>query len=157
MDNSPHAAGAGAPQPVDFSAAPFLVIWETTRSCALACKHCRADAILRRDPDELTTAEGKNLLDQAADMGTPIFILSGGDALMREDLEELVRHGKNRGLRMATIPAATALLTRERVRALKEAGLDQMALSIDGPDARLHYGFRGVVGSFAKTLEGVAL
>jgi radical SAM protein len=143
-------------KPVDFSSAPFLVIWETTRSCGLACQHCRAEAILRRAPDELNTEEGKQIIDQVAAMKTPILILSGGDALMREDLEELIIYGKSRGLRMATIPAATHLLTRERVRSLKDAGLDQMAFSIDGPTAALHDGFRGVKGSFSKTLEGVA-
>ncbi len=142
---------------VDFDHAPFLIIWETTRSCGLACKHCRADAILKRDPQELTTEEGKSILDQAAALGTPIVILSGGDPLNRSDLEELVAHGKGRGLRMGTIPAATANLTRGRVKALKEAGLDQIAFSLDGPTEALHDGFRGVPGSFAKTLEGISL
>ncbi len=139
----------------DFSKTPFLAIWETTRSCALACKHCRASALLGRDPDELSTDEGKRLLDSAADMGTPIFILSGGDPLNRPDLAELVRHGKSRGLRMGTIPAATENLTRSRISELKDAGIDQIAFSIDGPTAELHDSFRKVPGSFAKTLEGV--
>lgn len=146
----------GHPGRVDFNQAPFLIIWETTRSCGLACKHCRADAILRRDPRELDTAQGKDVLDQAAALGTPIFILSGGDPLNRTDIEELVGHGKSRGLRMGTIPAATSNLTRERVKALKNAGLDQIAFSLDGPTAELHDAFRGVPGSFNKTLEGIA-
>jgi radical SAM protein len=146
----------GHPGRVDFSHAPFLIIWETTRSCGLACQHCRADAILRRDPRELDTAQGKDILDQAAAMGTPIVILSGGDPLNRTDIEELVAHGKSRGLRMGTIPAATGNLTRERVRGLKEAGLDQIAFSLDGPTAELHDAFRGVAGSFDKTLEGIS-
>ena len=141
---------------LDFRMAPFLIIWETTRSCALACKHCRAEAILRRDPDELSTEEAKRLLDDAAAMGTPIFIFSGGDALNREDLEELIRHGKRRGLRLGAVPAATPQLTFERIRSLKEAGLDQIAFSLDGPDATTHDAFRGVEGAFAKTLEGVS-
>lgn len=144
------------PGAVDFSQAPFLVIWETTRSCGLACRHCRAAAILRRDPWELNTEEGKDLLDQTAAMGTPIFILSGGDPLNRRDLEELIGHGKSRGLRLGTIPAATENLTRERVQSLKEAGLDQIAFSLDGPRAGLHDSFRGVEGSFARTMQGVS-
>ncbi|HVE13844.1 MAG TPA: TIGR04053 family radical SAM/SPASM domain-containing protein [Elusimicrobiota bacterium] len=144
------------PRPVDFSRAPFLTIWETTRSCALACRHCRAQAILGRHTDELTTAEAKDLLDQVAAMGTPILVFSGGDALNRPDLEELIRHGKRAGLRLGAIPAATPRLTRERVAALKDAGLDQLALSLDAPTAELHDAFRGVPGSFAKTLEGAA-
>jgi radical SAM protein len=104
----------------------------------------------------LTTDEGKALLDQIAAMGTPIVVMSGGDPLNRPDLEELVRHGKSAGLRVGTIPAATSNLTRERVGALAEAGLDQIAFSLDGPTAVLHDSFRQVAGSFAKTLEGAA-
>jgi radical SAM protein len=154
----PHARPGGPARPlaVNFDQAPFLVIWETTRSCGLACKHCRAEAMLGRDPGELTTDEGKALLDQIAAMGTPIAVLSGGDPLNRPDLEELVRHGKKAGLRMGTIPAATSNLTRERVRALADAGLDQIAFSLDGPDAVTHDSFRQVAGSFTKTLEGAA-
>jgi radical SAM protein len=155
----PHAQGVGAPsrpKAVDFDQAPFLVIWETTRSCGLACKHCRAEAILGRDPRELTTAEAKDLLSQIAAMGTPIAVLSGGDPLNRPDLEELVAHGKSAGLRVGTIPAATPSLTLERVRALADAGLDQIAFSLDGPTPETHDGFRQVEGSFAKTLRGAA-
>lgn len=141
---------------VDFSCAPFLVIWETTRSCGLACKHCRAEAILRQDPSELNTAEGKHLMSQVAEMGTPIFILSGGDPLNRRDLEDLIRHGKNRGLRLGTIPAATENLSRDRVHSLRKAGLDQIAFSLDGPTAGPHDSFRGVAGSFARTMQGIA-
>lgn len=144
----------GHPDQVDFGQAPFLVIWETTRSCALACRHCRADAILRRDPLELSTEEGKRLLSDAASMKTPIVILSGGDPLNRADLEDLIRHGKAAGLRMGTIPAATDNLTRERIASLRTAGIDQVAFSIDGPTAELHDRFRGMPGSFAKTLAG---
>ncbi|RMD81029.1 MAG: TIGR04053 family radical SAM/SPASM domain-containing protein [Candidatus Dadabacteria bacterium] len=140
---------------IDFDQRPFLVIWETTQACDLACKHCRAEAIPNRDPRELTTDEGKALLEEVARMGTPIFILSGGDPLRRPDLEELIRHGKTLGLRMGTIPAATPALTRERIRALADAGVDQVAFSLDGPTERIHDTFRGVEGSFAKTLEGV--
>jgi radical SAM protein len=135
--------------------APFLVIWETTQSCALACRHCRASAQPGRDPRELTTLEGMHLVDQVAEMGTKILVLSGGDPLNRPDLVELVRHGKRRGLRMATIPAATEDLRRESVDQLAAAGLDQMAVSIDFPRAEQHDRFRGVPGAFAKTMQAV--
>jgi radical SAM protein len=146
----------GSPRAVDFAQAPFLVIWETTQSCALACRHCRASAQPGRDPRELTTDEGFSLIDRVAGLGTPILILSGGDPVNRPDLFELVRHGKKHELRVATIPAATDCLTRELVQQLKAAGLDQMAVSIDFPRAELHDGFRGVPGSFAKTMQAVA-
>ncbi|NNN05749.1 MAG: TIGR04053 family radical SAM/SPASM domain-containing protein [Elusimicrobia bacterium] len=143
------------PKPFDFSSAPLLVIWETTRSCALSCAHCRADADLSRDPRELSTDEGFKLIDQVADMGTPILILSGGDPLVREDLEDLVRHAKSRKLRVGTIPAATPNLTRERLASLKDAGLDQVAFSLDGDTARSHDEFRRAPGAFARVLQAV--
>jgi radical SAM protein len=141
---------------VDFQRAPFLVIWETTQSCALACRHCRASARPWRDPSELTTAEGRELIEQVAAMGTPLLVLSGGDPVNRPDLFELVRHAKRHGLRTATIPAATSDLTEDLVANLKDAALDQMALSLDFPSAALHDAFRGVPGAFDKTIQAAA-
>jgi AdoMet-dependent heme synthase len=141
---------------VDFNLAPFVAIWETTRACDLACRHCRAEAIPEPQPGELSTAEGCDLLDDLAEVGTPICVLSGGDPAKRPDLCELVSHGSGLGMRMATIPAATPLLTFDLVRSLKEAGLAQMALSLDGPEAETHDAFRGVPGAYEKTLEGAA-
>jgi AdoMet-dependent heme synthase len=138
--------------PVDFAVAPFLVIWETTQACALACRHCRASARPERDPLELTTAEGLALVDQVANLRTPLLVLTGGDPLNRPDLFQFIAHAKKRGLRVATIPAATERLTETVVANLKQAGLDQMALSLDFPDAARHDGFRGVPGAFARTL-----
>jgi radical SAM protein len=143
------------PPAVDFTKAPFLVIWETTQACALACRHCRASARPFRNPMELSTSEGLQVLDDIAAMGTPLVVLSGGDPLNRPDLYELIRHGKGLGLRMATIPAATEELTRHVVHKLKCAGLDQMALSLDFPRAELHDSFRGAPGAFEKTLQAV--
>ena len=68
----------GGPLPaVDFAVAPFLVIWETTQACALACRHCRASARPERDPLELSMEEGFDVIDQVADMGTPLLVLTG--------------------------------------------------------------------------------
>ncbi len=142
-------------RPVDYDRSPFLIIWESTRACDLACRHCRASAQPARDPDELATAEAEDLLRQAADLGTPIVVVSGGDPLKRLDLFHLVRHGVDLGLRMATIPAATDLLTEEVVRLLKEAGLSQMALSLDFPSAPLHDAFRGAPGAFDRTMQAI--
>jgi AdoMet-dependent heme synthase len=141
---------------VDFERAPLLLIWEVTRSCELSCKHCRAEAINQRDPRELSLEEGKHLVDDVAAMGTPLMIFTGGDPLQRDDLEDLIAHAKSKGLRVGTIPATTGRLTRERVASLKAAGVDQMALSLDGPDAATHDAFRRVEGSFDKAMEGAA-
>ena len=140
---------------VDFANAPFLVIWETTQACDLACRHCRAAAQPQRHPNELSTAEGERLLSETAAMGTPVFILSGGDPVKRPDLCPLIHRGKDLGLRMGTIPAATPTLTEDLVRRLKDTGLDQMALSLDFPTAALHDAFRGVPGAFARTMSAV--
>jgi MoaA/NifB/PqqE/SkfB family radical SAM enzyme len=77
-----------------------------------------------------------DLLDDVKAMGTPLVIFTGGDPLQRDDLEELVRYAKSIGLRAGAIPAATPRLTRDRVISLKHAGLDQMAISLDGPNAK---------------------
>ncbi len=139
---------------IDFEKTPFVAIWEITRACDLACSHCRAEAISEPLPGELTTQEGFKLLEQLAEMGTPICVLSGGDPAKRRDLCHLVCHGSRLGMRMATIPAATPLLTRSLVQRLKDAGLHQMALSLDGPSPETHDTFRGVPGAFDITLEG---
>jgi radical SAM protein len=140
---------------VDFDLAPFLVIWETTQACDLACRHCRANAMPGPFPGELTTEEGFRLIDQVADMGTPLLVLSGGDPASRPDLFELIRHAKKRNLRVATVPAATPRLTRELIEKLKERGLDQVAFSLDFPSADKHDAFRGVPGAFDRTLQAV--
>jgi AdoMet-dependent heme synthase len=140
---------------VDFDQAPFLVIWETTQACALACTHCRASAQPTRDPLELTTDEGKAVIRATAEMGTPLLIFSGGDPTNRPDLLDLIRYAREQKLRVATIPAATDCLTRALVFELKKAGLEQMALSLDQPRADLHDAFRATPGAFAKTMAAI--
>ena len=139
---------------IDFDRAPLLVIWEVTRACALACRHCRASAEDFRHPEELTTEQGYRLLDNVAAMGTPLMIFSGGDPLQRNDLEDLVRYAKSINLRAGTIPATTDRLTKERLLSLQAAGLDQVAVSLDGPDATSHDEFRRVQGSFDRAMAG---
>lgn len=141
-------------QHIDFKVSPFIVIWEITQACDLACQHCRAEAINWRHPQELTTQEGFDLIDEVHSMGTPLMVLSGGDPAKREDIFELIRHGSDLGIRMATIPAATPKLTLDLVKKLKNSGLAQMALSLDGPNANIHDSFRGVPGSFDLTMKG---
>lgn len=140
---------------IDYDRTPFVLIWETTQACDLTCRHCRAAAQPDHHPGELSTAQGEDLLRQAADLGTPIFVLSGGDPLKRSDLFHLIRYGADLKMRMATIPAATPLLTEDVVRRLKDSGLDQMAQSVDFPSAELHDSFRGVPGAFAKSMQAI--
>ncbi|MDH5759898.1 MAG: TIGR04053 family radical SAM/SPASM domain-containing protein [Gemmatimonadota bacterium] len=137
----------------DFDNAPFLVIWETTQACDLACKHCRAEAQPLHHPDELTTEEAKKLLDDVRRFGPIIFVFSGGDCLKRPDIVELTRYGSELGLRMAITPATTPLCTTEKLRELKEAGLARLAVSLDGSSAEVHDEFRQVQGSFGHGLR----
>ena len=138
-----------------YARAPFIVIWETTRACALACVHCRAEAIPHRDTRELTTDEGRALIDAVARFGNPppLLVFTGGDPLRRPDLVELVRYATARGLSASLTPSATGAVTEERLRALRDAGLARLAVSLDGATAEVHDAFRGVRGSHRQTLR----
>jgi AdoMet-dependent heme synthase len=142
-------------QTVDFNERPFIAIWETTQACDLACVHCRASAQPERHPEELTTAEGKQLIDQIAALQVPVFVLTGGDPIKRPDLFELISYARSVGVRISLTPSATPLLTRDVVVRLKEAGLARLAVSMDGASAKTHDAFRGLAGSFARTLDAV--
>ena len=148
-----HGGRSRAPFRPDFAQSPFLVIWETTQACDLACKHCRAQAQPNRHRDELTTTEAKRMLDDVRRFGPVIFVFSGGDALKRPDIVDLAGHGAGIGLRMAITPATTALCTRERMEELAAAGVSRLAVSLDGPTAAVHDTFRRVEGSFAHGLR----
>jgi AdoMet-dependent heme synthase len=138
---------------VDFNQTPFTVAWEVTRACAYACIHCRAEAQPRRDPRELTTDEGFRLIDQLVEVGGPILIVTGGDPMMRPDLLELIRYASGRGLRVALSPTATKLVTLERLREAKEAGVTRVQMSLDGSRPEVQDAFRGRPGSFQRTIE----
>jgi radical SAM protein len=138
-----------------FERVPFLVIWETTRACALACVHCRAEARPRRDPGELTTAEGRQLIDRVAAFGDPppLLVLTGGDPLRRPDMVDLVAHGTARGLAVSLTPSGTGAVTEAALRALRDAGLARLAVSLDGATGESHDAFRGVRGSHRHTVR----
>ncbi len=138
-----------------FDHAPRIVIWEMTRACALACKHCRAEAVPRRHHDELTTGEAFALVDQIADARASLLVLSGGDPLMRDDIYKVVEHARLRRLTVAVTPSATGRLTEEALRRIYVAGAHRIAISLDAPDEAAHDAFRGVRGSFARTMNAI--
>ena len=138
---------------VDFDRAPFVVIWETTQACDLACLHCRACAVPQRDPRELSTDEAKRLVDDICRFGRPLLVLTGGDPLKRPDAVELVRYGVDAGLRVALTPSGTPLMTPHVLQELHDAGMSRLAVSLDGATAAQHDAFRGVAGSFDWTIR----
>lgn len=137
---------------LDFGQTPFLVIWEMTRACALRCVHCRAEALEERSPEELSTEQAFALLREIRLFGKPLVVLTGGDPMRRPDILKIVEYGAQQGLRMAVTPSATAEMTPEKVRGLKEKGLARLAVSLDGSTAEIHDTFRRVAGSFRWTL-----
>jgi radical SAM protein len=132
----------------DFAQSPFVVIWETTRACDLACRHCRAEAVSYRRPDELTTDEAKAMLRKVREFGKVVFVLSGGDCLKRPDVFELIEYGFQLGLRMAATPATTPLATPDAIQSFQKSGLSRLAVSLDGSTSAIHDAFRRVDGSF---------
>jgi len=138
-----------------YDRAPFIVIWETTRACALACVHCRAEAIPHRNPCELTTHEARGLIDAVRRFGDPppLLVFTGGDPLRRPDIVDLVEYGTERRLAVSLTPSGTAAATEAKLAALRDAGLARLAVSLDGATAEMHDAFRGVRGSHRHTLR----
>lgn len=132
----------------DFARSPFVVIWETTRACDLACRHCRAEAVSYRRPDELSTCEARAMLRRIREFGKVVFVLSGGDCLKRSDVFELIEYGFALGLRMAVMPATTPRATPEAIQRLQRAGISRLGVSLDGATPAVHDAFRRVDGSF---------
>ncbi len=137
-----------------FTAKPMLVFWETTKACLLACRHCRATAQRDPLPGELDTQEGSELLRQIRAFGDPppVVVFTGGDLLMRPDIDHLLRLAQDLGLHTAAAPAATPLLDKAALRRLWDAGVRSVSLSLDAPGAA-HDAIRGVSGTYERTLQ----
>jgi radical SAM protein len=148
----PHAHRTGAH---DYSGYPMLVYWEMTQACALACRHCRAEAVSTPHPRQLTHTESMGLLRQIAAFGNPLphLILTGGDPLQRADLYEIIDEARRLGLTVSITPSATATLTREVLAKLKLHGVESLGLSLDGSTAARHEAVRGVEGCFDWTIR----
>lgn len=137
-----------------YNEAPRNVYWETTIACDLACKHCRADANPNRDPGELSTEEGKALLRSAKKMGSMV-VLTGGDPLKRPDIYELIEYGRSLDMPVAITPSTTPTLDYEAVRRFSDLGVSAMGVSLDGPSAEVHDGFRQVPGTFDASMRAL--
>ncbi len=137
---------------IDFNERPFILFWEVTRACVLACRHCRAIAQPHAHPQELTHEEALQLVDTIAALRPPMLVLTGGDPMMRPDIFELIERATARGLRVALSPAATPRLLKTDFARLREAGVVSMSLSLDGATQKTHDAFRGVSHTFERTL-----
>lgn len=130
-----------------------IVSWMTTNRCNLACDHCYQDAG-DEQARELSSAEGRKLIDEIARAGFKVMIFSGGEPLMRPDIFDLVAHARSRGLRPVFGTNGT-LITPEVARELKSCGAVAMGISIDSLDAARHDRFRGLEGALGLTLAGI--
>jgi radical SAM protein len=147
----------GHQSPRDYARTPLNVYWEMTQACALACRHCRAEAMPSPHPMELTFEEGVRFLKQIPEFGDPMpqLILTGGDPLARADLYELIDEARKLGIGISITPAATTALTRDVLVRLCEHGVEGLGLSLDGSTAQRHDSIRGVPGTFDRTMQAI--
>ena len=130
-----------------------VVVWNITRRCNLKCIHCYAQAKDQSFDNELTTEEGKNLIDDLSQYKVPVLLLSGGEPTIRKDLPELAAYAIEKGMR-AVISTNGTLITQQMARVLKDIGLSYVGISLDGME-KIHDRFRGVKGAFRSALEGI--
>lgn len=144
---------------MDLNSAPILAFWETTKACRLACRHCRATAMPHALPGQLTTEDGKRLIDDLVTFQTRalILVLTGGDPLMRPDIFELAAEARGKGLPVALSPAVTPLLNESNMQRALDLGIRSVSISLDGACARTHEGVRQVDNHFAQTREALEL
>lgn len=133
--------------------APFLVVWDFTHKCNLRCKHCYSNSG-EPEPDELTTEQALNVVDQLADAHVTALAFSGGEPLTRKDFFQVAKHASDRGLYISLASNGT-LLTKENAAKLKKAGVNYVDISIDGATAKTHDDFRGVPGAYEKAVGGL--
>lgn len=131
-----------------------LIAWEVTRSCNLACKHCRAEAHPEPYPGELSTEEAKALIDTFPSVGNPIIIFTGGDPMIRPDVYELIAYAGSKGLRCVMSPNGRSSRRKTPVK-IKEAGRAALFDLHDGYNAEKHDAFRCVPGAFDATMRGI--
>lgn len=142
---------------LDFSQRPLLVFWETTRACALACRHCRASAMPHPLPGELSVVEGRDLVRQVAAFGRPhpVLVLTGGDCLARPDIFELAGLAAELGIHPAMSPSVTPRLDPASFQRIRRAGVSIVSISLDGAQPSTHDRIRGIVGHFESTVASI--
>jgi 12,18-didecarboxysiroheme deacetylase len=130
-----------------------VVVWNMTRRCNLKCVHCYAQAKDIEFENELSTEEGKALIDDLASFGSPVILFSGGEPTLRKDLPELAAYARGKGMR-AVISTNGTLIDRDMAKKLKEVGLSYVGVSLDGI-RETNDKFRGLKGAFDAALRGL--
>jgi radical SAM protein with 4Fe4S-binding SPASM domain len=136
--------------------APRIVAWEITTRCDLACRHCRASATAEPDPRELSPEAALGVVEQLAEAGTKLLILSGGDPLLRPDWPAIAARARDFGLRVTMAPNGIHVDAAAAAH-MRDCGIERAAISLDFPTAALHDEFRGVPGAFDAALRALNL
>lgn len=129
-----------------------IVVWNCTRRCNLSCVHCYSSSKDLDYPDEMSTGQGKILVDQLVDFNVPVLLFSGGEPLMREDIFTIADYAVERGIR-PVISTNGTLITEARAKALKKSGFAYVGISLDGI-GDVNDRFRGKKGAFEEALKG---
>ncbi|MDH5543019.1 MAG: radical SAM protein [Nitrospinota bacterium] len=148
MASMPHAHDV----PKSSSERKPVTAWNITRTCNLKCIHCYTDSEAKDYSGELTTEEGKKLIEDLAAFKIPALLFSGGEPLIRPDIFELVNHAKKNGLR-CTLSTNGVLINKEVARKIKDSGFVYVGISLDGI-GEINDHFRGKSGAFKKAMEG---
>ena len=130
-----------------------VVVWNTSRRCNLHCVHCYTESKDKIYPNELSHEEGVALIDQLADFGVPVMMLSGGEPLYRPDVLELASYAAGKGLRVV-LSTNGSLINSEMAQEIKQAKVSYVGISLDGIGP-VHDRFRGVKGTYQRSLEGI--
>ena len=131
---------------------PLVMSWNVTRECNMKCSHCYINATDKKLSNELTTQEGKNLMDQICQVSKPLLILSGGEPLLRSDIYELIQYGTSKGLKMG-LGSNGSLIDDTVAAKLKAAGIATVSVSLDSNIPSQHNEFRGVAGAWQKAVD----
>lgn len=131
---------------------PIHPVWEVTNACNNRCEQCHASSG-KTLPDELTTEEGKRLLDSMATIKEfRMLAFGGGEPLLRPDIFELVAYARKLGLEISIATNGT-LLTREMAKELRKLGVINIAVGLNAREASIHEQITRVPGSFEKSRQ----
>ena len=130
-----------------------VVVWNSTRTCNLKCRHCYMSSDAKKYQNELTTAEVKQFLDDLADFNVPVLLFSGGEPLIRPDFFELADYAAKKGVR-PTLSTNGTLITPEVARKIKDIGVGYVGISLDGL-REVNDKFRGKAGAFEAAMNGI--